>query len=893
MRVVDGYGEYAFARHVEGAFEAPDLGAYRLAYGLAHASSPQNLVSAGRREIARDKDDRCGALARATETLQNSLTARYETIRAGLSAGLQPIFIPRTLYELLYINEVLRQEREVAFDRWLLKPLACWEELEGGGLDHASPSVSLQPATVALAHALNGVIVERLNALADTQRANLPLQRRAISLVLEGELTRFNDHLRFAGDRPNKYPCPGVPAGLSLGARLHGANIASQLGTILTSLRAAVAIELAYPGRQLLYRASEFEDDIVAAATVLSYHTGFWATLVYDRYLNTSTPEFLLQHPARTGRCVAAPYADMLREAFPFHVPLGNALDQLHGIDQQSHAWSKADRTLALDLVGEADLAVTKSHWQYMVYAQDDRNALNRMVKGYPRHSWHPFDAAAVPDYEAAAEAWKPLAEAPPLRVRRPESKTALVAVLGSRATLGSASSVVVDPDLEELNPHDGEDTLSPPHAEVPGLAVVGGKSSIVKLWEYYECAPEEAKNVTTDVYRHLLVDLVAALGKGLVLYGSAALWLEGTPRPDDSPELNIKDLDMAMDFETFVQKNGGGDVTIERALEILKGKLRAVPAILVLTDDEAAGTITMTSAGTVEIMSPDKKIQFSVNWRTKDNQADLESMCDEITVEPKSGNKSARMMISGKKFIQHRLIANDGLINRTLFRPDKTAKIVSYAAMSIALDSKQLPVMMDFMEKLIDSRWLINELKRLHLMKLKLGNPSREKQGSDAEIGVVFNTLVQSLQQLDQQIDQLSRKPRPERWRNKYGVPNVWLDDVRDELQMSNEEFFSLRASDRELDVLRDQTPRSLLGQRPRFLGKFRDDLASKFREEAQVGMKIYLLDYVSYNKDMVNRCTWVAPGFKQAMLAALGSMSTYLADKIQAQVDTSPNYN
>jgi len=893
MNVVDGYGEYAFAKHANATFEAPELGAFRLAYGLAHTCSPQNLVHAGRGEIAREKDDPAGALARATTALQGALTTRYETIRAGLSGGLVPIFIPRTLYELVYINEILRQEREAAYPDWALKPLPRWEELESPGADHASPAISLRPATVALAHALNAVIVQRLNAIDDTQRTTLPLTRRAILLVLEAEITRFGDQLRSAVDHPNKYPCPNVPAGLSLGARLRAAQIRSQLATIVASMRAAVAIEFAYPGRQLLYRASEFEDDVGVAPSVLSYNTGFWATLVYDKDMNTNTPEFLLQNPARTGRCVAAPYADMLRAAFPFHVPLGNALDQLHGIDQQSHAWSKANRTWALTQVREGDLVDATTHWKYMIYVQDDRSALNRMVKGYPRLRWHPFDARSVPEYEAVAEAWRPVIEAPPLKVRRPESRDALTAVLASQAK--PSPTVVVDPDLEELNPHDGEDPWSPPPKDGGGSApaVLGGKSSIEKLWEHYECTADEAKDVTTDVYRHLLVDLVTTLGKGLVLYGSAALWLEGTPRPDDSPKLNIKDLDMAMDYETLVQSNDGGAPSHENALEILKVKLRGIPAILVITENHAQGTITMTSAGTVEIMSPDKKIQFSVNWRTKADQGDLVGWCDEVTIAPKSGGKSARMMISGKKFIQHRLIAGDGLINRTLFRPDKTAKIVSYAAMSVALDPKQLPIMMDFMEKLIDSRWLINELKRLHLMKLKLGKPSREKQGSDAEIGVVFGTLVLSLQRLDQQIAEQSTKLRPDNWRNQYGVPKVWLDDVQNELQMSNDEFFKLRPSDKELDALREQTPRSLLGQRERFLGKFRDTLASKFREEAQVGMKIYLLDYVFYNKDMVNRCTWVEQKFKAAMLGALDSMSAYLADKIQKQVDESPNYN
>lgn len=893
MNVIDGYGEYALARHASGTFAAPDLGAFRLAYGVAHACSPQNLVNAGRGDIARDKDDPAGALERATTALQQALAARHETIRAGLSGGLVPIFIPRTLYELIYINEILRQERDVAYLEWPLKPLPRWENLETAGEDHASPAISTRPAAVALAHALNGVIVDRLNAIPETQRRTLPLRRDVIELLLDREIARFTEQLRSTLSAPHKYPCPGVPAGLSLGARLRGAQIGRQLSTVVASMRGAVAIELAYPGRQLLYRASEYDDDVSVAPSVLSYNTGFWATLIYDKDMNTNTPEFLLQMPGRTGRCVAAPYADMLRATFPFHVPLGNALDQLHGIDQQSHAWTKANRSWALSMgIRDSDLVGVTSHWKYMIYVKDDRAALDRMVKGYPRLRW---DARVAPDYEPAADARTPVPEAPPLKVRRPESKDALTTTLASKATLGPKPAVVVDPDLEDLNPHDGDDPWSPPAKEGggPAPAVVGGKSSIEKLWEHYRCTADEAKDVTTDVYRHLLVDLVTALGKGLVLYGSAALWLEGTPRPDDSPKLNIKDLDMAMDYETFVQSNGGGSPTHEGALEILKVKLRAIPAILVITDNEAPGTITMTSAGTVEIMSPDKKIQFSVNWRTKAEQADLVRWCDEFTVIPKRGGRSAKMMISGKKFIQHRLIADDGLINRTLFRPDKTAKIMSYAAMSVALDRAQLPVMMDFMEKLIDSRWLINELKRLHLMRLKLANPSRDKQGSDAEIGVVFSTLVLSLQRLDQQIAEQSPKPRPHNWRSKYGVPAAWLDDVQTALQMDNTEFFKLRPSDRELDALREQTPRALLGKRDRFLGQFRDSVASKYREEAQVGMKIYLLDYIFYNKDMVNRCTWVAPKFKTDMLAALDSMSAYLADKIQNQVNTSPNYN
>jgi hypothetical protein len=108
----------------------------------------------------------------------------------------------------------------------------------------------------------------------------------------------------------------------------------------------------------------------------------------------------------------------------------------------------------------------------------------------------------------------------------------------------------------------------------------------------------------------------------------------------------------------------------------------------------------------------------------------------------------------------------------------------------------------------------------------------------------------------------------------------------------ISNEELFRIHASEHELDALREQTPRTIRRQN-RVLARFRDELARKYTEEARVGLKIYLLDYIFYNKDLVARCTWADVSFKQKVLGALGTMADYLANAIQTQVDQSVYYN
>lgn len=404
MAIVDGYGDYILVeRDQHGALRAPNWATYDAAYtNTLHVNSPQFFIHQQRQLVAAAVDP-AAEESRAASRLATAIDGRYQVIRRALAPA-EVVFIPRTLYELIYINELMTLEVEQAFGAWGVNPIPRWSQVNAAGPNHADPAISLLAPNRQLCHALNTVVVARLRQLPDTQTRTLPLKRRALDLLVEAEVTRFREHIRFNRVRLGRYPCPaqpglaGVPAGLSLGDRLHGSQMRAHLDTIVGSIRACVGIELAYAGHQLLYRASEFAaDDVSVAPNVLSYNTSLFATLVYDRNFNTSTPEFMVQDNRRTGRCVVIPYADMVLRSFPFYVPLGNTIDQLHGVDQQAHAWTKANLTWACGQLfiappSAAAFAINAAgtHWIDMLYHVDDRAALARMVLHYPRVQWHP-----------------------------------------------------------------------------------------------------------------------------------------------------------------------------------------------------------------------------------------------------------------------------------------------------------------------------------------------------------------------------------------------------------------------------------------------------------------------------------------------------------------------
>lgn len=413
--------------------------------------------------------------------------------------------------------------------------------------------------------------------------------------------------------------------------------------------------------------------------------------------------------------------------------------------------------------------------------------------------------------------------------------------------------------------------------------------TSIERLWQYYKCSDRESKTTTIDIYKHLLIELRNMLGEGLILYGSAALWLEGYPRPDASEELNIKDLDMSMDYEAFLEQVKWKErQTKENAFEQLKLLLNGLDVVkLVLnTGRQNATSIIMTSGGTVEIISPDKKVQFSINWKTPEEQRVLAELSALVRIETQSDGKGAEILMSGMKFIKHRITADDGLIRKTLFRPDKTAKIITYMAMCIADDNKETERLMRFTENLIDSKDLLNELKRLQINKLKPDTKLAAAERTDDEIGVVFKTLICSLLALNEKIEASHDRIKPPSKANKYGLPDDWYEAMMYELNETNLNNFCERLSDEELELLRKKKVKNT------YVSEFKDMMTDKYLEEAQVGTKIFLLDNIFYNADMVKACKWIDKDFRTKLLEALQVMAIYVQGVIVEQVENSPNY-
>jgi hypothetical protein len=394
-RVYDGYGEMVLVRRGEdGTLNAPSAIEYSAIAPDLHALDPRTLVFEARAahtpgtEAALAQGVADGARDRYARCLP---ALQWHSARARLlgGRGYECFFVPRTLYELIVINEIMRQERTTAYAAWPLQPMPVWYQITAPAADHASPAIDLRPANLALAQAVNALIIAKVIATLG-EREQLPLERAHLERILNAELTLFSEHVSLNGAHPNRFPAPGHHGGISLGARLAASAVRTERGAIMRSMKAAMAIEMATTGNFLLYRASEFQDNVVLARSVLSYNTGFWATLLYDTDFATSVPVFMLGRNDRTGRCVVIPYPDMVRTSFAFHVPLGDALDQLHGTHQQSHVWCKATQTMANGLALGAPEARAGSHWIYMIFHQDDQNALNAGVQAYQRRQWHP-----------------------------------------------------------------------------------------------------------------------------------------------------------------------------------------------------------------------------------------------------------------------------------------------------------------------------------------------------------------------------------------------------------------------------------------------------------------------------------------------------------------------
>jgi hypothetical protein len=381
--VPDGYGEFVVVKSRAGR-PLVNLGfaEYRDIYrNILHVHSPFYVVHQHRLQVANaalTENAAATAVANAVTnraaTVQQQLTNRNATIHP-YAYGL--IFIPRTLYELVFLNELMEQEESIAnYAAWGLQPMA---QYEGAYVD---PVINLDAENIVCSHAMNNLIIQKLQAILTLHEPQFPLSGAQLWKLMNAELGRFTAHVLNGGARQSffTYLNPVRTASqVSLGVRLNAnAPVRTKVATLVRSMRAAMMVEMESTGKLLLYRGSDYDVDSIegSGGFPISYNTGLFATLVYDKDFNTSTPAFMLENQ-RNGYCAPIPYEEMVRAKFPFHVPMGNTLKQLHGHDQESHAWTKTTTAYYNSFGYVVATLPATSHLKYMQYHVNNRATLN------------------------------------------------------------------------------------------------------------------------------------------------------------------------------------------------------------------------------------------------------------------------------------------------------------------------------------------------------------------------------------------------------------------------------------------------------------------------------------------------------------------------------------
>lgn len=205
--------------------------------------------------------------------------------------------------------------------------------------------------------------------------------------------------------------------------------------------------------------------------------------------------------------------------------------------------------------------------------------------------------------------------------------------------------------------------------------------SDLQQLRESHRTASTESDDDASSMHVYpatiqQIADLCAQAGLEIVLYGAAALWIEGNPRPNT--QVRIKDLD-------FGVRCGNNDVSTLKL--ILENVVRMSFASAVI-DFGNEGKVYVTQAGTMEFMSDRETIQVSFNLQSDSDFEFTKSRSRPFQI---LSDESAPVSVAGLDYISARLTVPGGLIEERLFRFDKRVATLLYAVMAIADDYNRL----------------------------------------------------------------------------------------------------------------------------------------------------------------------------------------------------------
>ncbi|MBW2738784.1 MAG: hypothetical protein JRE64_08025 [Deltaproteobacteria bacterium] len=380
------------------------------------------------------------------------------------------------------------------------------------------------------------------------------------------------------------------------------------------------------------------------------------------------------------------------------------------------------------------------------------------------------------------------------------------------------------------------------------------------------------------DVYPLILNELRYYLTKSnveFILYGSAALWLEGCPRPDSGQVQTVKDLDMCT-----LEKNE--NIIIVLVKSMIAGRY-------INWGDE--NCVFKSNQGTMEFMSADQLIQFSFNLQTPKDYNKVKS----ISTMELIPNTNARIRCAGLKYIVEGLIGEDSMFRKTLFRSDKTRKILTYACLCLGygvLNSKD--IVNELVDRFAEAEW--NEIK---------------KQLSNISINRHDKTQTEYWSDVKPLIDKLNRIKSFKGDRQDYNkkieldllAALTYLDEQRSRdvrLKKINQQV------EKELQntILADEKLKNLKIALRRKIGKkvsaesdiqsfdlacdlLVQDAMRIWQGEVGTGILVFLMEELAVVHTIIYDCRWIQSGHKQKLLMGHKQLAWFILVEIDQRLE------
>ncbi|HLL04096.1 MAG TPA: hypothetical protein VK539_26155 [Myxococcaceae bacterium] len=382
------------------------------------------------------------------------------------------------------------------------------------------------------------------------------------------------------------------------------------------------------------------------------------------------------------------------------------------------------------------------------------------------------------------------------------------------------------------------------------------------------------------DVYPLILKELKEAFARAkrdFILYGSAALWLEGCPRPDNSPTQTIKDLDMGT-LATDVKS------TEQAILELVRGTIAGS-----VVDWGNPNHVFTSNQGTMEFVAADDLVQFSFSLQNPSGWVTLREMA-ELRRLP---GTSTSIMATGLRYISAGLCGDDSMFARTLFRSDKTRKILTYTCLCLGYGTlKSKNIVNELVMRFAEAEW--------KEMKAQLSNISVDRH--DKSHTEFFNDTKPLVDKLDA-IKAFRTQPKLSEQQRR----------VEEELAQALEAIAQARLSrQRRQELITEKMKGVSPTLEPRQLKALQAKAAKEVREESDdssyelacdlliadairiwegevgTGILVFLLDQLTVVHSIITGCKWISQSHRATLLEGYAQLQWFVLREIDQRLET-----